>query len=199
MKDETIPSPYLIVGLGNPGRRFIKDRHNIGFMVLNALAEGMGLQFTRTHRKAIITDGQLNGRKVILAKPQTYMNRSGESVASLKRYFRIDTDHLLVVFDDLDLPLGTIRLRPQGGSGGHRGMRSIIERISTDVFPRMRLGIGRPPRNLEPADYVLQAFSDVERPLVEMTLEQAVECIHNYICHGIETAMNRFNSNIEDT
>jgi PTH1 family peptidyl-tRNA hydrolase len=198
MKAETINSPFLIVGLGNPGRRFIDNRHNIGFMVVNALAQAMELQFTRTHRKALITEGRFNGCRVILAKPQTFMNRSGESVASLKRYYRINATHLLVVFDDLDLPLGTIRLRPQGGSGGHRGIRSIIERIGTDVFPRMRLGIGRPPGNLEPADYVLQSFSSEERPLVELILGRAVECIHTYIRHGIETAMNRFNTNIED-
>lgn len=198
MKEDWIPSPFLIVGLGNPGRQFIKDRHNIGFMVLNEIAKGMGLQFGRVHRKALITDGKMNGQKVILAKPQTYMNKSGESVASLKRTFKIQPEHLLVVFDDLDLPLGTIRLRPDGGSGGHRGMRSMIESLGTPVFPRMRLGIGRPPHQMQPADYVLQAFTEAELPLLEIILRRAKECVETFIGQGIEMAMTRFNSKPEE-
>ena len=197
MKDESIKSPYLIVGLGNPGRQFQKDRHNIGFMVINRLAERMDLEFDRVQNKAIITAGHLSGHRVLLAKPQTFMNKSGDCISSLKRSAHIPLDHLLIIFDDLDLPLGTIRMRPKGGSGGHRGMNSIIERFGIEDFPRMRLGIGRPPDQMEPADFVLQAFSKSELPLVEMVLDRAGDCIQTYICEGIETAMTRYNSSVE--
>jgi len=194
IEENSSPSPFLIAGLGNPGRRFRKDRHNIGFMVLDRLIKSFDLRFSRKQQKALVTDGQIAEHKIIFAKPQTYMNDVGKSIVPLLRYYRIPYDHLLVIFDDLDLPLGTIRIRHQGGSGGHRGMRSILQELGEDAFPRMRLGIGRPPGQMDPANYVLQKFSKDEIELVNIVLEQAVEGIQVFIREGIELAMTRFNT-----
>ena len=184
---------YLIVGLGNPGRKYRTDRHNIGFMVLDRFSQKFETAFKRVQFESIYSDIRLDGNKIILAKPQSFMNRSGSSVAQLKRYYRIPAANMLVIFDDLDLPLGVIRARPQGGSGGHRGMQSIIEKVGTREFPRMRLGIGRPPGRMDPSAYVLQSFSDEEQHVVEVQLERAVEFVETFLSDGIESAMNQYN------
>jgi PTH1 family peptidyl-tRNA hydrolase len=194
MAENLIPSIYLIVGLGNPGRRFREDRHNIGFMVLDHILTRMEMTFSRSQQNALVTDGVIGGHKIFFAKPQTFMNNVGKSVAPLIRYYRIPLEHLLVVYDDLDLPLGTLRIRPQGGSGGHRGMQSILQHLGSEYFPRMRLGIGRPPGQMDPADYVLQSFSKDEMGEVDFTLERAVDAVEVYIRDGIEIAMTRFNT-----
>jgi PTH1 family peptidyl-tRNA hydrolase len=194
MAENLIPSIYLIVGLGNPGRRFREDRHNIGFMVLDHILTRMELTFSRSQQNSLVTDGVIGGHKIFFAKPQTFMNNVGKSVAPLIRYYRIPLEHLLVVYDDLDLPLGTLRIRPQGGSGGHRGMQSILQHLGSEYFPRMRLGIGRPPGQMDPADYVLQSFSKDEMEEVDFTLERAVDAVEVYIRDGIEIAMTRFNT-----
>lgn len=194
MTQNAISSPYLIVGLGNPGRRFREDRHNIGFMVLDHLIGRLDLTFSRSEQKALVTDGKIGEHKVFFAKPQTFMNNVGKAVAPLSRYYRIPIDQILIIFDDLDLPLGTIRIRPQGGSGGHRGMRSIIQQLDTENIPRMRIGIGRPPGQMDPAHYVLQSFSKDEVEIIEITLEKTVDAIQVYILDGIEAAMTRFNT-----
>jgi PTH1 family peptidyl-tRNA hydrolase len=194
MTENAISSPYFIVGLGNPGRRFREDRHNIGFMVLDHLLKRLGLTFTRSQQKALVTDGKIGEHRIFFAKPQTFMNNVGKAVAPLSRYYRIPFDHILIIFDDLDLPLGTIRIRPQGGSGGHRGMKSIIQQLDTENIPRMRIGIGRPPGQMDPANYVLQSFSKDEIEIMEITLEKAVDAIHLYILDGIESAMTHFNT-----
>lgn len=188
------PSPFLIAGLGNPGRRFREDRHNIGFMVLDRFIKPLDLRFSRKQQNALITEGQMDGHKILFAKPQTYMNSVGKAIVPLMRYYRITLDHVLVIFDDLDLPLGSIRIRPQGGSGGHRGMRSIIQELGDDSFPRMRLGIGRPPGQMDPANYVLQKFSKDEIDFVNIVLKQAVEGIQVFIEEGIEPSMTRYNT-----
>lgn len=184
---------FLIVGLGNPGREYRTDRHNIGFMVLDRLSEKHGVAFKRVQFEAIFTDFILQGNKITLAKPQTFMNRSGISVAQFKRYYRISNENMLVIYDDLDLPLGVIRLRPGGGSGGHGGMQSIINRVGAQSFPRMRLGIGRPPGKMDPSDYVLQTFTDEEEKYVDIQMNRAVECIELFLNRGINSAMNQFN------
>jgi len=195
MENEITPSsPYLIVGLGNPGRRFRNDRHNIGFMVLDRLLTRWDLKFSRSQQKALIADGKIDDHRVIFAKPQTYMNAVGKSVAPLLRYYQIPLPNLLIIFDDLDLPLSTIRIRPQGGSGGHRGMQSILQQLGSENFPRMRLGIGRPPGQMDPAAYVLQSFSKHELEVVNILLEKAVDSIEVYIHDGIEATMTRFNT-----
>ena len=188
-------SKYLIVGLGNPGRRYRGNRHNIGFMTVNSLAEKCDIRLGRVQSNAITGDGSMAGRSLILAKPQTYMNLSGYAIGSLVRYYRIPLANLLVIFDEIDLPFGTLRFREQGGSGGHNGMKSIIERIGRD-FPRMRLGVGRPPGYMDPSDYVLQNFSAGEMPIVTEMIDQAVEAIQTYLQDGLDIAMTRHNKQI---
>jgi len=182
----------LIVGLGNPGRKYARSRHNVGFMTLDRLAERHGLTFARRKGKAKVAEGTIAGHRVVLAKPQTYMNLSGESVAKLVRYFQIPSELVLVVYDDLDLPLARLRLRAGGGSGGHKGLRSIVERLGTQAFPRLRIGIGRPVHE-EPVDYVLQRFTAEEWSEVVMALDRAVKGIEHWLTYGIDSAMNVVN------
>ncbi len=183
----------LIVGLGNPGREYRDTRHNIGFMLLDRLAVKLDARFSRLQSQALVAPSTYEGRKLILAKPQTFMNLSGRAVKGLVRFYKLPLEALLVAYDDLDLPPGTLRLRPDGRSAGHRGMESIIEHLGTDSFPRLRLGIGRPPGRMEAREYVLQNFTDEEMKLVSETLNRAVEAVLAWITDGLEKAMNRFN------
>jgi peptidyl-tRNA hydrolase, PTH1 family len=185
---------FLIVGLGNPGREYRANRHNVGFMTLDRLAAKLGLAFTRRQSDALYTSGRLGGRPVVLAKPQRFMNLSGGPVASLVRFHNIAQERFIVVFDELDLPLGTLRLRPAGGTAGHRGMRSVVEALGTQDFPRLRFGIGRPPGRKDAAAHVLEDFNQDELPLVEVTLDRAVEALETFVTEGIVQAMNRFNA-----
>ncbi|MGD2179403.1 MAG: aminoacyl-tRNA hydrolase [Anaerolineae bacterium] len=186
-------SRYLVVGLGNLGSKYVNNRHNVGFRCVERLAAVHSLSFDRRQRKASIALGTILARSVILVKPRTFMNRSGYAVAALARYYRVPLSRVLVVYDDLDLPLGTTRVRPSGGSGGHRGMRSIINQLGGRDFPRLRIGIGRPPGRMDPADYVLQDFSVDEQTVVDVTLEQAVAAIETWLSDGIEAAMSLYN------
>jgi PTH1 family peptidyl-tRNA hydrolase len=184
---------FLIVGLGNPGREYRENRHNIGFMLLDRLAVKLNARFTRLQSNALTASTNYGERKIILAKPQTYMNLSGQSVQGLVRFYKIPLSNLLVAHDDLDLPPGTIRIRPDGGSAGQKGMASIIERLGTDEFTRIRLGIGRPPGQMDAPDYVLQDFPDAEMSLVSETLNRAVEAALTFVMEGLDAAMNKFN------
>ena len=185
--------PYLIVGLGNPGAEYRYNRHNIGFMLVDRVAEQLGVKFSRLESKALLTKGEHRGRRVVLAKPQTFMNLSGQSVGGLVRFYKVPLSNLLVAYDDVDLPLGTLRLRPDGGSAGQKGMSSIIDRLGTQDLPRLRLGIGRPPGRMEAADYVLQDFSSGEKELLRLMLDRAAEAALVFVAEGLETAMNQFN------
>jgi len=185
--------PYLIVGLGNPGAEYRYNRHNIGFMLVDRVAEQLGVKFSRLESKALLTKGEHRGRRVVLAKPQTFMNLSGQSVGGLVRFYKVPLSNLLVAYDDVDLPLGTLRLRPDGGSAGQKGMSSIIDRLGTQDLPRLRLGIGRPPGRMEAADYVLQDFSSGEKELLRLMLDRAAEAALAFVAEGLETAMNQFN------
>lgn len=191
-------SRHVIVGLGNPGREFRMSRHNVGFMLLDRLADQMGSEFRRRQAGSLVTDGRIDGLKVILAKPQGFMNNSGGPVSSLVRFFQIPTDHLLIIHDDLDLPLGTLRLRGSGGSAGHRGMQSIVTRLGSQDFPRLRLGIGRPPGRMDPADFVLKDFAEEETELVEMTLQKGLACVRTLLLEGVDLAMTRFNGPVDE-
>jgi PTH1 family peptidyl-tRNA hydrolase len=173
------------------------NRHNVGFMLLDRLAKEMGCAFRRRQAGSLVTDGRLEGMKVILAKPQGFMNTSGGPVASLVRFFQIPLDQLIVAHDDLDLPLGTIRLRGSGGSAGHRGMQSIISRLGSQDFPRLRIGIGRPPGRMDPADFVLKDFAKGETELLEITLAKGTECLRTLLSDGLEVAMTRFNGPVD--
>ncbi len=185
--------PFLIAGLGNPGRKYELNRHNLGFTLLDRLAARLGESFDQVQSRALIAKGTSLGERVILIKPQTYMNNSGTAVSSLVRFYQVPLPNLLVAYDDIDLPLGTLRIRPFGGSAGHKGMQSIIERLGTEDFPRLRLGTSRPPGHKEAADYVLRNFSADERLLLEETLDRALEAVITFLQHGLEQAMNMFN------
>jgi PTH1 family peptidyl-tRNA hydrolase len=162
-------------------------------MVLDCLAARLGSSFGRLQSHALIAKGEYQERRIILAKPQTYMNLSGQAVGSLARFYKVPSENMLVVYDDVDLPLGTLRLRPDGGSAGQKGMRSIIERLGTEVIPRLRVGIGRPPGRMDAAAYVLQDFSRDEADLLPQILDRACEAALTFITRGLETAMNQYN------
>lgn len=193
--DEVMSQPAnrnLLVGLGNPGRDYRANRHNLGFMAADRLAARHGIELTRTQSRAIVGSGRIGGLPAIIAKPQTFMNRSGEAVGALMNYYRIEPGSLLVVYDELDLPFGAIRLREMGGAGGHNGMKSIIQHVGND-FARLRLGIGRPPGRMEPAAFVLQDFKGDEVEVANEMLETAVDTIETYLSEGIDVAMSRYN------
>lgn len=191
-------APFLLVGLGNTGRQYRDNRHNAGFQLLDRLAEELRVGFSRVQFNALVADTRWHGARIYLAKPQTMMNRSGQATGPLVRYYRVPPDHLLVIYDDLDLPTGALRLRPGGGSGGHRGMDSIIRNLGTQEFPRLRLGIGRPPGRMDPADYVLQDFSEGEFEAMAITFKLAVECVERVLVDGIDDAMNHCNRSEAD-
>jgi len=184
--------PTIIVGLGNPGSEYTHTRHNVGFRCVDRLASSHGLRFKSTRFKSSLAVGLISGISVVLAKPLTYMNLCGRAVGSLVRYHRVDLERLLIVYDDLDLPLGQVRLRSCGGSGGHKGMRSIIDSLTASEFPRLRVGIGRPVAQ-DPSDYVLDSFSVDERIVMDSAYDRAVQAMECYLVHGIEAAMNEFN------
>ncbi len=184
----------LIVGLGNPGSDYADHRHNIGFQILQALAGLHGLSFIRQKKaKARVAQGQIRGHPVLLAMPQTFMNLSGKSVRRLSRDNGIPTDRILVVCDDLDLPLGRLRIRPKGGSGGQKGLRSIIDALGSQDFARLRVGIDRPPGSMDPSEYVLLPFSDEEKTLLAGTVSRAVEAVESWLVDGIVATMDSFN------
>jgi PTH1 family peptidyl-tRNA hydrolase len=185
--------PYLIAGLGNPGRKFEHNRHNVGFMLLNRLAAKLGESFSQVESKALVAKSTYLGERLILIKPQTYMNNSGSTVSSLVRFYKVPLENLLVIYDDVDLPVGILRLRPMGGSAGQKGMLSIIAHLGTEAFPRLRIGTGRPPGRMEAADYVLQDFPADEADLLSETLDRAVEAVLTFIQDGLERAMNSYN------
>lgn len=189
--------PYLIAGLGNPGPQYADNRHNVGFRCVERLAALHGLIFDKRQKRALVALGTVREQRVILAKPQTFMNESGRALVPLARFYKVQPERLLVIYDDLDLPQGTVRLRPGGGSGGHKGMRSIAKHLADQGFPRLRIGIDRPPGRMDPAAYVLQDFSAAEVPLLEETLERAAAAIETWLYDGVEAAMSRHNRGAE--
>jgi PTH1 family peptidyl-tRNA hydrolase len=189
-EDENV---YLIAGLGNPGRQYKNNRHNVGFIVADALAEKLGIEFTRMQNKAMVTKGEHAGKRVILAKPRTYMNLSGQSVGALARYYKVPKENLLIIFDDADLAFERLRLKPDGGSSGHNGMKSIIKSLGTEEFSRLRVGIGRPPGKMGTPSYVLQDFSKEEAEPLAWVIDRASDAALTFISKGIVTAMNQFN------
>ncbi len=193
METMRLPAWLLIVGLGNPGRAYRHNRHNVGFHCLDLLAARWQLSFDKKRARAELALGRVAGQKVILVKPQTFVNLSGEAVGAVARFYRVDPEQILVIYDDLDLPQGATRLRPGGGAGGHNGVRSIIKHLNTQTFPRLRVGIGRPPGRMEPKDYVLQDFGAQEREVMAEVYERAVDAVEVFVQEGIREAMNRFN------
>lgn len=184
----------LIVGLGNPGRDYANTRHNIGFDVIETLAEQEKISVLEKKQKAVIGKGYIEGHKVILAKPQTYMNLSGESVRELLDYYKLDERmDLIVVSDDISLELGQIRLRKKGSAGGHNGLKNIISHLGHDEFQRIKMGVGEKPKGYDLADYVLGHFTGAERKIMDDAAKQAADAIRIILTNGIEPAMNHFN------
>ena len=190
----------LIVGLGNPGREHTHNRHNIGFICLNRFARKHGIRWDRRQARARVGSGKVADKEVVLAKPLTFMNRSGESVGQLVKKLRVSLDNLIVVHDDLDLPLGKIRIRPRGSSAGHKGIESIMAHLGSQEFARIRVGIGRPPARegtrateAEIIDYVLSDFTPEEQRLMRQVTSQVAEALDCVLSEGLVAAMNRFN------
>ncbi|MEV6359460.1 aminoacyl-tRNA hydrolase [Nocardia asteroides] len=183
--------PALVVGLGNPGPEYERTRHNVGFLVADVLAERVGGRFA-VHKKsgADLLQARLDGRQILIAKPRAYMNLSGRPVAALAKFFSVPVDQVIVVHDELDLPFGTIKLKQGGGEGGHNGLRSISQALTTKDYLRTRIGIGRPPGRQDPADYVLKPFAAPERKEVPVIVEQAADAVEMLLKVGLETAQN---------
>lgn len=185
---------YIIVGLGNPGREYENTRHNIGFDVIEVLAEQEKIDVLEKKHKAVIGKGYIQGEKVILAKPQTFMNLSGESVRRLVDYYKVDeTDRLIVISDDVSLDPGMLRIRKKGSAGGHNGLKNIIAHLGHENFQRIKMGVGEKPRNFDLADYVLGHFTDGERKLMDEAALKAADAVRLIMAEGIDTAMNQYN------
>lgn len=183
----------LIVGLGNPGKEFAANRHNLGFRCINHLAKAHGIGVDKRQCQAQLGQGRIAGVPVVLAKPKTYMNLSGQAVHSMMERFKARREDLVVIHDDLDLPLGRIRIYANGGPGGHKGVESIIAALGSRDFVRIRVGVGRPPAGMDPVDFVLLDFTPAERPIVEEAIARVGEAVPFILSEGLSAAMNRFN------
>jgi PTH1 family peptidyl-tRNA hydrolase len=190
MADET----HLVVGLGNPGPSYAGNRHNVGFMVLDLLAERLGGKFKSHKGRSDVVEGRLNSHRVVLAKPRSYMNESGGPVAGLKQFYKVPLDRIIVVHDELDLPFGTVRLKLGGGDNGHNGLRSITRSAGGRDYLRVRFGIGRPPGRQDPADFVLKDFSGAERKELAFQVDVAADAVEALVAGGLEAAQNTFHA-----
>ena len=182
----------LIVGLGNPGSEYQSTRHNMGFAAIDYISEKQGIPVKKSKHQALIGEGTLGGERVVLVKPMTYMNLSGDAVSALARWYKVEPADILVIYDDMDLPVGQMRLRPSGSAGGHNGMKSIILRLSSDQFPRLRIGIGRRENN-DTIDYVLGKLNREEQEIQFKLLGDVCDAVVMFVKNGLEPAMNRYN------
>lgn len=182
----------IILGLGNPGKDYSRTRHNVGYRVLDELARTLKLDFNKARFNSLIAEGWYEGEKILLAKPTTYMNRSGLAAREILSFYKEDPENLMVVYDDIDLEVGSLRLRKGGGAGTHNGMRDILKNLASEDFPRLRLGIGNDAR-IPLASYVLSGFSKEEEPLVDQAIEEASQALSHYLKRGLESAMNKYN------
>jgi len=189
-------STFLIAGLGNPGRQYKASRHNIGFMLVDRLAAKLDISFSRVESRSLVCKTKYEDRSIILAKPQTFMNLSGQAVGALIKFYKIPLENLMIAYDEVDLPFGKLRIRPSGGSAGQKGVISIIDRLGTKDFPRLRLGLGRPPGRMQAASYVLRDFSQEEMDFLPGILDHGVDAVLTFITAGLVTAMNQFNPTV---
>jgi len=185
---------WLVVGLGNPGETYARNRHNVGFMVLDLLAERDRARFKSHRARADVVEGRLETVRAVLAKPRTYMNESGGPVAALTKFYRTPVERLIVVHDDLDLGFGVLRVKQGGGDGGHNGLRSITKSLGTGDYLRVRVGIGRPPGRMDPADFVLRDFAAAERADLAVHLERAADAAETLAQSGLSITQNVFNA-----
>jgi PTH1 family peptidyl-tRNA hydrolase len=195
--DTDIEGPWLVVGLGNPGAKYERTWHNAGFMAVEILSQRHRIAVDRIKFKGLYGQGTLEGGRVVLLKPGTYMNLSGESVQEAAAFFRIPMERVVVLVDDVDLPRGQVRIRPAGGPGTQKGMKSVVERLGTEGFPRVRIGIGPVPERWDIADYVLSEIPESERATMYESLSRAADAVAAMVRVGVADAMNRFNGKPE--
>ena len=185
---------YLIAGLGNPGRDYVGTRHNIGFEAIDGLCTRFDIKLNKEKFRAIYGEGRIGGEKVIVIKPQTYMNLSGESVREFMDYYKLEDEELIVIYDDISLPVGKLRIRERGSAGGHNGIKNIIYQMNTDVFPRIKIGVGYPDHpDFDVKDYVLGRFNDEEVKILIESVVRATGAVEEIIKNGAKSAMNKFN------
>lgn len=185
---------YLIVGLGNPGRDYVGTRHNIGFEAADAICAKFDIRLGKEKFRAVFGEGRIGGERVVVAKPQTFMNLSGESVREMRDWYKLDEAHIIVIYDDISLPVGKLRIREKGSAGGHNGIKNIIYQLGTDVFPRIKIGVGAPQHpDYDMKDYVLGRFSGEEVEVLIQTVIRAAGAVEELIARGAVSAMNRFN------
>ena len=194
MAGSAADGPWLVVGLGNPGPKYAGNRHNVGQMVVDLLAERGGGRFGSAKSRAQVVEGRLGGHRVVLAKPTSYMNESGGPVAGLRSYYRIPPERIVVVHDELDIPFDTLRLKRGGGDNGHNGLRSISASLGTRDYLRVRVGIGRPPGRQDPADFVLRDFGTVERKGLPLLLDQAADAVEALLGADLATVQNQYHA-----
>ena len=183
----------LLVGLGNPGDKYASNRHNIGFMAVDVVHTRWRFPPWRKNFQALVAEGTIDGERVLLMKPQTFMNLSGEAVREAAKFYKVAPQDIIAIHDDLDLPAGRLRIRERGGAGGHKGIQSMIVQLGTDAFVRVKFGIGRPPAEWDTADYVLGRFSPEEQPIISQTIGLAADAVEAILAEGTSAAMNRFN------
>ena len=184
--------PFLISGLGTPGKKYVDTRHNVGFEMLDVLAMANGIKVSKIKFKALVGEGKIGGKNVVLAKPQTYMNLSGESIREIAAYYKIPPHKIIIIYDDISINTGRIRIRHKGSAGGHNGMKNIIYQLKTDEFPRLRIGVGEPDEDV--VSYVLGRFSKTDIETLTEIAKEIPDIIEMMIVSGIETAMNKYNS-----
>jgi len=184
----------VVVGLGNPGKKYADTRHNVGFWVVELLALKHKIKMTKLKFKALYGEGVICGKKVLLVMPQTYMNLSGESVRDIINWYKVPVKNIIIIYDDIDLPVGRLRIRPKGSAGTHNGMRSIIYQIMSDEFPRVRVGIDKPPEGWDLANYVLSKFSKEDREKIQQAVVSAADAVEGIIGCGVDQAMSKFNN-----
>ena len=187
---------FLIVGLGNPGTEYAATRHNIGFDMVTYLSDKYGIALRSKEGKAIVGKGVIEGQRVMLVQPQTYMNLSGESVRALMDYYKLTTDEIVIIYDDISMPVGQVRIRPKGSAGGHNGIKSIIAHLGTQIFPRIKVGVGEKPKKYDLADYVLGHFSKGEKEQMEEGYHNAMRAVELMLTGRIDEAMNEYNRKV---
>lgn len=183
----------VIAGLGNPGNKYENTRHNVGFSTIDLLSSKHGIKVNKLKHKALTGEGTIAGERVLLVKPQTFMNLSGESLRDIAEWYKLPMENIIIIYDDVDLPVGTVRIRPKGSSGTHNGMKSVIYQLQSDEFPRIRIGIGKAPEGWDLADYVLSRFNPEETAAIRESIERAADAAAAIVSSGVSAAMNQYN------
>ncbi|NMB09319.1 MAG: aminoacyl-tRNA hydrolase [Tissierellia bacterium] len=184
---------YLIVGLGNPGRNYVDTRHNVGFMTIDRIANKHNIEVIKSKHNALIGEGSINGERVILMKPMTFMNESGRAIIDCVRFLKIPIDNIIVICDDIDIPFGTVRVKKKGSAGTHNGLKSIINHTKDQNFPRIKISVGKKPAYMDLANFVLSRFSNDEKKVLDLQIDDAVEATELIIKSGVDEAMNKLN------